>query len=829
MQTVGFSAFIQTEQLPRHLAALHQEGFPDFAIHPPGEREFYASVIFIEPFAGRNLRAFGYDMAPEPIRWAAATRARETGEPALSGKVTLVQEDGADVQPGFVLFVPVYRHDSPLSTLEQRQSALTGWVFSPLRMHDFMQGLLGQPLLQGPERSLDIEVFDGEEPSPDARLFIRRHPGSEHHEPVIVAVRHLHLGGHTWSIRMTSTPRFEASYAQGNPFWVALAGGILTLPLTLLAWVLVRSRYRIAAALQETQHHLAERQRLERTLLDQEQRWRRALDAGGQGVWDWDTVTDRVYFSPLWKAMLGYAEEEIGDRLAEWESRVHPEDLPVCHRELQRHFAGETPSYRSEYRMRCKDGRYHWIVDQGMVCEWTADHQPRRVLGTHTDITWRKEAEAQLRQSEERYRLLFDYAADAIILVDTANGQVISVNEQACQQYGYGRDDFLHLSLQDLDTPEEAPKIPARLALIARAGKIAFEGVHRHAEGRAIPVEVRAVQIRLDGKPAIMTICRDISARKQTEEALARSHAELEQAQAIAHLGSWTLDFASGRSAWSQEVYRISGMAPGEPVDAQTHVRLVHPDDFAVFDAAWQATLRGAPYDITHRIIVHGEVKWVHARAEIAFDAAGQPRTALGTLQDISERQRYEQEIQAARATAEAANLALQDSIAELNRLATTDTLTGSWNRRYFEQAFAFEGSRAERYGERFSLLLFDIDHFKVINDRHGHQVGDQVLIELCHQVRHHLRAADVFARWGGEEFTVLLPHCPADEAVKLAEKLRHLVAEQPFPVVGRVTASFGVAEFHARETLDAGMRRVDEALYQAKAAGRNQVRVANH
>ena len=135
---------------------------------------------------------------------------------------------------------------------------------------------------------------------------------------------------------------------------------------------------------------------------------------------------------------------------------------------------------------------------------------------------------------------------------------------------------------------------------------------------------------------------QDITVRKQAEQALERSHAALEQAQALTHLGSWHLDFASQRMEWSQEIYRIHDMDPGTPVDPQSHFPFIHPDDFAAFESAWQATLNGAPFDLTHRIIVQGAVKWVHARAEIQCNEDGQPQSAIGTVQDVTARKQAE-------------------------------------------------------------------------------------------------------------------------------------------------------------------------------------------
>lgn len=171
--------------------------------------------------------------------------------------------------------------------------------------------------------------------------------------------------------------------------------------------------------------------------------------------------------------------------------------------------------------------------------------------------------------------------------------------------------------------------------------------------------------------------------------------------------------------------------------------------------------------------------------------------------------------------------LELRNANAELNRLATTDGLTGIWNRRHLEQAVAREMARARRYGEPLALVMFDIDHFKSINDRHGHLVGDRVLIELAERVRHQLRASDVLARWGGEEFAILMPHCSARAATGLAEKLRLALMSQPFPTAGIITTSFGVAEYQPLETRDDWFTRADNALYAAKEAGRNRVVIA--
>jgi diguanylate cyclase (GGDEF)-like protein len=163
---------------------------------------------------------------------------------------------------------------------------------------------------------------------------------------------------------------------------------------------------------------------------------------------------------------------------------------------------------------------------------------------------------------------------------------------------------------------------------------------------------------------------------------------------------------------------------------------------------------------------------------------------------------------------------------AELERLATTDTLTGIHNRRAFDEQLALELIRARRYGNKLALILLDIDHFKRINDRHGHQTGDRVLVDLARVVGGRLRASKVFARWGGEEFVVLAPNTDAEDAAHLAEEIRARVEAHDFPQVGRVTVSLGVTQYAPDDTTDRLWKRADTALYRAKAGGRNRVEV---
>jgi CHASE1-domain containing sensor protein len=143
IQGLGFSLMIAPAELDAHIAGIRAEGFPDYSVRPEEPRDQYSAIVYLEPFDWRNQRAFGYDMYSEPVRRRAMERARDSGEPAISGRVTLVQETDEDVQYGFLMYIPVYRPGMPTTTLEERRAALLGFVYSPFRANDFMNGILG--------------------------------------------------------------------------------------------------------------------------------------------------------------------------------------------------------------------------------------------------------------------------------------------------------------------------------------------------------------------------------------------------------------------------------------------------------------------------------------------------------------------------------------------------------------------------------------------------------------------------------------------------------------------------------------------------------------
>lgn len=199
-------------------------------------------------------------------------------------------------------------------------------------------------------------------------------------------------------------------------------------------------------------------------------------------------------------------------------------------------------------------------------------------------------------------------------------------------------------------------------------------------------------------------------------------------------------------------------------------------------------------------------------------DETGQLLRALAVMQDSLVEQR--RQLEAKKVELEVAN-------AELDKLASTDKLTGLFNRRKLEEFAKLQLATINRYGGRLSAILLDVDHFKKINDTFGHQKGDEVLMHMAAILRKSIRETDFVARWGGEEFVILLPNTPLEGAVTIAEKCRETIASHIFPDVGHKTSSFGVCQLGDKEAFQSMMERADRALYAAKNAGRNTVTVS--
>lgn len=221
MQGFGYTLMIPKAEKAQHEKKMRAQGFPDYAIYPRGERDPYSSIIYLEPFSGRNLRAFGYDMFSEPVRRKAMERARDTGEAGWSGKITLVQEvDKRRTQAGFLVYLPVYRKDMPHNTIESRRSAIQGFVYAPFRAGDLMESIINDP-----KRTFEVALYDSVV-NPDSLMY-ESMPGLAN--PPFVQDRVIELGGNSWILRIFSNNEFSVVASDHVPqmiLWVGILASL---------------------------------------------------------------------------------------------------------------------------------------------------------------------------------------------------------------------------------------------------------------------------------------------------------------------------------------------------------------------------------------------------------------------------------------------------------------------------------------------------------------------------------------------------------------------------------------------------------------------------
>ncbi len=269
--------------------------------------------------------------------------------------------------------------------------------------------------------------------------------------------------------------------------------------------------------------------------------------------------------------------------------------------------------------------------------------------GLESEIRERKRIEQALKDVAEKYATLFDTTTDGV-WIHNLSGEILEVNDAYCRMSGYSRAELLQMPISKLEAVETPEEIVDHIRkLVESGGHDRFESRHRRKDGSLFDVDVTALHFEKEGG-RIAIFVRDITERKRAEDVLRASQADLNRAQAVAHTGSWRLDMRRNELLWSDETHRIFGIPAGTQMTYDMFLAAIHPDDRGKVDQAWQAALQGAPYEIEHRIIVQGSVKWVHERAELERDAQGNLRSGFGTVQDVTELKKIQDALRASEA-----------------------------------------------------------------------------------------------------------------------------------------------------------------------------------
>ena len=394
MEALGIATIIPHRQLKAHEAAMRRQGHPGYAVRPEQPREAYTAITHIEPFGGRNLRAFGFDMFSEPVRRAAMARARDTGQAALSGKVVLVQEEVGHEGPGrqqagTLMYLPVYRDGELAGTVDQRRRAIVGWVYAPFRMNDLMQGLGGAH-----STDLEVEIHDGE-PAGAASLLYRS-PNASTHPARLRASAQIVPGGRTWTISMRSSAALEKSLDTTRPQLVAITGIGLSFLISLVVWLLASERRRalqlahgMTLELRQSHDRIASEQKRIQVILENAPDAFVAVDARGC-ITDWNAQASRLFGRK--------PEQAIGRRVEE----LLPEESRASFRSGFEAFArsGHCPMLGAPTELQVLDHNGRRIPTEVTVAAMPTD-EGFGATAFVRDVTQRKEAEAREQQRQQ--------------------------------------------------------------------------------------------------------------------------------------------------------------------------------------------------------------------------------------------------------------------------------------------------------------------------------------------------------------------------------------------------------------------------------------------
>ncbi|MYN02699.1 diguanylate cyclase [Pseudoduganella sp. DS3] len=887
MQGVGFMRYVPGAQLEAHVATVRADGFPDYQVTPPGQRGHYSPVVYLEPFTGNNLLAFGYDALSEPVRRAALEQARDSGLPSMSGKLLLKQETADPVQAGFLIALPIYHNGQGRATLAQRRAALKGWVYAPFRMGDVMAAL-GHDALRG----LHVEIYDGDEMNGMTSMFDSTPHNAGAEAPAARAAqratKRLSLAGRRWTLQVSALPKADGVLSD-QPRAIASGGIVLSVLLALLAYVLAESRQRLRGALERSGRMADELREGQATLLAMAEHaqgsqavLRSILDSTVDGIlvdnYRGTVLNSNRRFRQVWNVpeQLDWQNDGailFGHMAAQLEQPELFMQAAAC-REL------DDDECASQLPMR--DGRVLELTMRPL----RLGSEPARIW-SFRDITERTLNE---RREEARHQVLELLAAGApqqqvldsllrgleaanpgmlctVMLLDE-DGQHLLVAAAPSlpaffndalhnQPVGYGNGSCgKAVSSNSRVIVEDIRSDPLWLPfreLAARAGLGAcWSEPVRGANGKVLGAF--AIYHREPQRPSVahMTLIDQAASlagiaieQARAAQAVRAGEARFRSLYDHAPVALWQQDWsavqralqelaASGvedRGQWLQnnpsQLQRLAALVRITDVNAAALAqvgadpaskqldRLGLAQNFApaalpVFAQALLALEQG-------QHLFQGEGSFlrldgVQRQNELTLLVMPGHEHALDfvivSTVDITERKR------------------LND---ELVQLATTDFLTGLPNRREFMARLESEQARLQRdVGGRAAVLMLDIDHFKDINDAHGHDWGDAVLRHLAGLMRDSQRKIDMLGRVGGEEFAILLPGADMEAARTFAERLRQRIADTPLQQQGRsiaITVSIGMAGMVAADRCsDAALVRADHALYRAKRGGRNRV-----
>ncbi|OGP90434.1 MAG: hypothetical protein A2031_06545 [Deltaproteobacteria bacterium RBG_19FT_COMBO_43_11] len=502
---------------------------------------------------------------------------------------------------------------------------------------------------------------------------------------------------------------------------------------------------------------------------------------------------------------MGYKADELINR--PYSSFVHPDDLEALKNNSISMLRGEI-TLPFEYRVLTKKGEALWYV--GTVASITHNGK-RAILGSQMDITPQKQAEMNLRQSEERYRTIIDTIPDSYSEQDL-KGNNIYFNDAHVDSMGYSPEELHNLNYREYMDKENAELTFRTYNTVFKTGKsiknLEVVRINKKGEKRLIELSISLIR-NAEGKPiGFHSVSRDITERRKKEDALIQSEERYRTIIDTITDAYYEVDLAGNVTIFNDAYLKLHEYSVEEMQgkNYRTYVDKEHAEiAYWVFHQVFET---GKPTKKMEWEIItkSGKKKQVELSVTLIRNATGKPLGFRGIVSDITEQRKTEETIR---------------------HQASHDPLTGLANRILFYDRMQMAFSLAKRNQKMVALIILDLDHFKEINDTHGHMAGDDLLKAVSGRLSNMVRSSDTIARYGGDEFTLIMPHLSSEKDAEVIARKIITAFNKPFRLdLGEitVTASIGLVTYplHGQD-IDTLISKADNAMYRAKAMGRNR------
>jgi PAS domain S-box-containing protein len=633
IQGVGFSLVIPREEIQQHIQEIRSQGFPDYNVKPEGVRETYTSIIYLEPFSGRNLRAFGYDMFSEPVRRMAMERSRDLNMAVLSGKVILVQETDQDVQAGTLMYVPVYRKGMLTDTTEHRRDALYGWVYSPYRMKDMMQGILIGWALES-EKRIRLQIFDNEQGSADSLLYDSQPMGKTETVDAsrLTLQTHTDFNDHNWFLRFTQT---DGQLNYGKVYGVFFAGTMISLLLFGLLISLLNTRFKAQQLADQLTVDIRESEEKYRIIFNNEIYAICIFDLETLKLLDVNDAYSRVY---------GYSREELISGMT-----IH--DITAEHQVSEaatRKAIHDGTIFIPLRYHRKKDGTVFPVEIVGGPYVWKGQ---KVMFALAHDITDRKQAEEKIQELNRNFISFLENTSDFIYFKDE------NCRYRFCSQTL--ADITGHASWRDMIGKRSLDVFPVELAQIYyeeeipvfRDGKPLLNKVDPYYDSLGKKGWVSTNKWPLlnhEGKVVgLFGISRDITDIKRTQEDLWKNKERLTLAMKATQDAIWDVDLTDNTPYYSPRWWQMLGYQENEMnPDIDLWRQLMHPEDLERVNRIIDDAIANETSFVAESRLFHKDGHYVPilSRGYILRDNDGKAIRVSGVNTDLTEQKKNDAE-----------------------------------------------------------------------------------------------------------------------------------------------------------------------------------------